>query len=104
MPVRNDVLVHGMTAVPIPYQIEAHIRVVRVEYWNKPPHPIVEPIVRVFPHASPVMLIKKLTIYADKDAPGWLIAEREWTDGSKTVERQSLAEFAKLRLPSPPGD
>jgi hypothetical protein len=74
------------------------------EYWNKPPHPIVEPIVRVFPHASPVMLIKKLTIYADKDAPGWLIAEREWTDGSKTVERQSLAEFAKLRLPSPPGD
>jgi HNH endonuclease len=73
------------------------------EYWNKPPHPIVEPIVRVFPYAAPVALIKKLTVYADKDAPGWVIAEREWTDGTKTVVRQSLAEFAKLR-PSPPSD
>ena len=74
------------------------------EYRNKPPHSIVEPIVRVFPLAGPVVLIKKLTVYADKDAPGWVIAEREWTDGSKTVERQALAEFAKLRLPSTPGD
>lgn len=74
------------------------------EYWNKPPHPIVEPIVRAFPHASPVVLIKKLTVYADKNARGWVIAEREWTDGSKTVERQSLAEFEKLQLPSPAGD
>jgi HNH endonuclease len=28
------------------------------EYWNMPPHPIVEPIVRVFPHAGPVALVK----------------------------------------------
>jgi hypothetical protein len=26
------------------------------EYWNKPPHPIVEPIVSVFPLAGPVVL------------------------------------------------
>jgi hypothetical protein len=82
---------------------EAH-RIRRTAYWNKPPHPIVAPIVRrVFPHADPVVLIKKLTVYADKDAPGWVIAEREWTDGSKTVERLSSLNsqnYGFLRRPA----
>jgi HNH endonuclease len=70
--------------------------------WNKPPHPLVEPIVSVFPHAGPVALVETLTAYDDPDRSGRLILEKEWTDGSKTVERLSLSDFERLKLTFPP--
>lgn len=61
------------------------------EWWNKPPHPLVEPIGRAYPAPRPLNPIKSLRIYAADDMSSQIIVETEYADGHKTVERHDPA-------------
>jgi 5-methylcytosine-specific restriction endonuclease McrA len=61
------------------------------EWWNKPPHPLIEPIGRAYPAPPPLNPIKSLRIYAADDVPSQIIVETEYADGHKTVERRDPA-------------
>jgi hypothetical protein len=60
------------------------------EWWNKPPHPMVEPIARAYPREPPAVVVKSLRIYAATDAPGQLISETAYSDGKTTIKRRRV--------------
>jgi hypothetical protein len=60
------------------------------QWWNKPPHPLIEAIPRAYPPERPVVLVRSLRVRLANDASGQVIVEKVYSDGHKTTERHRV--------------